>query len=216
MHRHYFHLTAHDDVNTLELEDGLIRTAVAELITQPSTINEIVVDIPRQRAIELGDAPAAPLVSLVISAEEADDTVPNLQPLVAEVAVINDSWQAQLIQLLPITRSWVGNTTPGVKVSAYVEAAPGIDAAALTAFLKNIGEDAAEIDEVVAGELLSPSDRSARSILSLQVDPEAELDALLSSGAFETLSKSELIETSSLAASAASEHRIVPNPNTWQ
>ena len=216
MQRHYFHLHAHDDVTTLELEDGLIRTAVAELITQPSTITEIVVDIPRQRAIQFGEGPAGPVVSLVISAESADDTVPDLQPLVAEVAVINDSWQAQLAEVKSTTRSWVGVATPGVKVSVLVDAAPGIGAPALSTFLTEIGQDAGSLEEVATVELLTPTDRSTRAILSLQVNPEPELDSLLSSDTFAKLSASDLLDLSSLTASASTEHRIAPNPNTWQ
>ncbi len=223
MHATYFEIVPHDDIARLDLEDGLIRNAAAALIANASTIDEIIVDVPRQRSIELGasgaDSASAPAMCIV--AAELADTKPDLDDLLVEVATVSTSWPATISTLLEVDQDWPGPVTPGVKLRLSASAAPGIDGASFATWITDsLHRCADRCEDLLAVTALQPaSDDDGPDALSvigtLSFRDDAALDAALSSAAFAPFAESEMIAPESLRAAAVSEHRIRPNPNTW-
>jgi len=219
MHQSYFALEAHSDVTRFEIEDGIVRGAVAQLLAQPSTIERVTVHIPRERSIDVGlpTATSGPQPALCITAEAENDAHIDLAPLIADVGIVADSWQVTTSTLAASDREWVGNVAPGVALRVAVSAAPGIDAANFRTWLTDALHRCADrCTDLQALRVTLPLHREPPSVIAtISFETEGALDASLDASALEPFIGSEMIDIRSAQITAISEHLITPNPNTW-
>jgi len=221
MHAVYFEVAPHQDIARLDLEDGLIRQAAASLTATASTIKEIVVDVPRERTIDLAGSNDGPSASpaVVIEAEEEGDTAVELDHLLAEVATVQSAWSAKLSTLIEPSREWAGVVTPGVKLRLSGSAAPGINSASFEQFVADsLLRCADRCDGLLAltlAQSIGQASNPPHAVAGFSFVDDQALDAALVASAFTPFARSELMQAASLHIAAVSEHRIAPNPNTW-
>ncbi len=222
MHATYFEITPHSDTAWLDLEDGLIRQTAAALIATASTIDEIVVDVPRQRPVPFGTGVDGSPATACITAADERDAQPDLRELLAAVATVSDSWPATVSTLREVDRDWPGSVTPGVKLRLTAAAAPGIDRPSFGSWLVDAVHRCADRCESVIAmttiENCARDDAEVGQFLAVagfSFPDDAALDEALSLSTFAPFVESEMIARESLRAVTVCEHRIRPNPNAW-
>lgn len=218
LHRAYG-LTSHPDVTRFEVEDGIVRHAAAELLSEETTVDNITIDLGvqvRQGSDESALAAFDTMMS-ISGVTEADVAPAMLADLIAEVAVIAAASPVEIIEISRLEKPWIGTPTPGPKVTAHVNPA----AADSPAFRSGIQELAASVG-------VSLGDVGARVMFGEQSEawpmtasisywfPNARAAAVALEGErFHALVSSSLIQPDSVVLVEAIEHRVTPNPNTW-
>ncbi len=219
MHHVLYCLTSHPDVTRFEVEDGVVRQAAAELLSEETTIDTIAIDLGifvREGAAETPAAGYDVLVS--ISGGTAEDVSPSeFAELVAEVAVVSSSTPISIDELSQLEKEWVGTTTPGPKVTAHFNPAASDSA-----------DYRDQIEALARSVVASIGNVGCRVVHSTPTDGwpfatslgywfanNAEAKEAFERDAFDLLSSSSLIAPNSFVLTESIEHRIAPNPNTW-
>lgn len=220
MHHQLFTLRPHGDVNKFEVEDGAIRGAVATLLSERSSITDVLVDIPRvlEKTQDAFDVPGADdAVLIAISAEEEIDAQPDMSKLSENFATVATQGEVDRIEVVERDRSWPGTATPGTAVRFRANSAPGIDTPSLTNWVKEVLLQCAEkLPDVGIRTMMATGTSDLTTVnISLSFPPGADPADTLTSRALKPFLDSELLDTGSLTVNMITEHWIFPNPQTW-
>ena len=222
MHSRLYGLTSHPDVTRFEVEDGIVRNAVATLLGDETTINTVVVDVGASvREATLEDPNLNPDalhdVMIAIHAEvEADSEPPNLAELVADVAVVGGSWSISSTELAELEKPWVGTASPGPKVTAFARPTDA-DSPRYRAGIAELARETATTLGDVGSRVVHVEGTPGSFSTAISFwfpNPDAAKAAWDRDG-FAPLIASDLIDQHSLALLEATEHVLAPNPNTW-
>lgn len=217
-------LSAHFDIAKFELEDGLVRQAAASLLAAPSTIAQITVDIATAGVVDVDTPHSAPSFDamLRIAADSMSDAQPpDLAELVADVVGVVGAWTVETSVLAERDDHWIGSSTPGVKLVAFLTSGPGIDRGSYDGWLRDAAMTcAAELDGVGVA-LVSPNDplvgvERFDTILELSFPGRAELEKALAEKTLQPILGSELLDLGKTQLVTTAEHRLVPNENAWE
>ncbi len=219
MHHQLYTLRPHGDTNKFEVEDGVIRGAVATLLSVRSSISEVLVDIPRDLGAEdaFGISGAVDGVLIAISAEMDIDAQPDMSALSERFATVDTFGEVERIEIAEREKTWPGTATPGTAVRLRAEGGPGVDLPSLTNWVREGLSSCAQklpgvgIRAMVAGEGSALTAVNISLSFPLGEDPADNL----TSRALKPLLESELLDPESLTANMITEHRIFPNPQTW-
>jgi len=213
-------LAAHSDIAKFEFEDGVVRDAVATLLSNESTISHILVDLAIER--ELALAPPIERAdwdgSVLIGASNAEDANPQkLAALVSDVASVVSSWSANVTEVSDLDMTWVGTATPGAKVSIVLSRSAGVDAASFDSWLiESLADAVAQMPEIGCRAITSlPESNPAKAIASFWFPTEASLNAATDAQLFAPIVSAHLIDVEQTRALTTIEHRLSPNPNAW-
>jgi len=220
MHHSLPTLTPHADITKFELEDGIMRGVVAALLSEPSSIAEIIVDMPRDGTDNLPvSAPSATDNALLaITASSESDAAAELDELVSPFAVVSRAGIADRIEVVERERTWHGTATPGVALRLRADRAPGIDVASFTHWATDsLANCAVRLPNSGIRAMVATVSESPLSSVSASVifDRDEDLRDALTDGALAAFTESELIAPDSLSIDMVTEHRVSPNPNAW-
>lgn len=212
-------LMSHPDVTRFEVEDGVVRHAAAELVSEETTIDNIMIDLGVQVRRGNPEHPVAALdtVLSISGATEADVTPPGLADLIVDVAVVAATVPLEIVEVSQLEKSWIGTMTPGPKITAYWNPAT----ADSPAYRSSVEELAATVASALGdvGCRVSFGERSddwpvTTSISYWFANPGAAGDAL-AGDVFDALDNPDLVAPESFLLVEAVEHRVIPNPNNW-
>lgn len=221
----YLHgLICHPDVTRFEIEDSLVRHAAASLLSTETTITSIIVDVGVHERTRANDSSGSSHRALafnafiMISGTGDDASAPQLTDLVAEAAVIDGSWKISSSEISELGKPWVGQATPGPKITALFNPASSISSPGYRAGVEELAKTVCSSLSDAGSRVLHVEDSSAPFATAVSfwfANPAAAEDA---AGAvlFEQVSESDLVDSGSLVFVEAIEHRIMPNPNTWE
>lgn len=216
---HWLHtLTPHGDINKFEIEDGVIRQAVATLLSERSSITEVTVDIPRDASDQSLDVDRAEdNVLIAVSAEEAIDANRDISELVSDFATIRRSGSVDRLEIAARERSWPGTATPGTAVRLRAELARDIDTPSLTSWLEEALEQCAvKLPSVGIEAMVGRGEDALTSVnVSLTFPKGEDPTTTLSAREFTDFFEGEVLDPATLTADLFTEHRIAPNPQTW-
>lgn len=217
-------LSPHFDIAKFELEDGLVRQAAASLLAAPSTITQITVDIATAGVVDVDTPHSAPSFGamLRIAADSMSDAQPtDLAELVADVVGVVAAWTVTTSVLAERDDHWIGSSTPGVKLVAFLTGGPGIDSGSYDGWLRDAAMTVATELDGVGVALLSPNDpligdERFDTILELSFPGQAELEKALAEDTLQPILGSELLDLGKTQLVTTAEHRLVPNENAWE
>ena len=223
---HRFHaLTCHPDVTRFEIEDGLVRTATASLLSQETTISSVIADVEihahsgfdAKSNVDIASIAQYNSSLLISSTDEAATSPEHLAELVAEVAVVGSSWRVSITELSELEKPWIGAATPGPKITVFANPDSAVDSPQYRSDIEELaGEVCAAIGDV--GSRISYIDDGSApftTAISFWFASPRSAEAAVESGEFERMYDSALLESDSILFVESIEHRIIPNPNTW-
>lgn len=220
-------LVQHDDIAKFELEDGLVREAAASLLAQPSTISDIAIDTLTSATFD-DRLPAGTGTSargfdalLRITASDENDARPTeLDDLVATVARVVGRWPVASREIASRGDSWLGTSTPGVKLNLLLSRGPGIDLSSYDGWLRDETQSTAEALDRVGVRSISPIDGtefpSFDTLLEFSFPSQELVNSSLDGGSLSGIVGSELLDPAQLRMFATSEHILKPNENAWE
>ena len=219
MHHWLYTLRPHGDVNKFEVEDGVIRGVVAALLAKPSSIIDVLVDIPRDANSQGSfDIPGAEdHVLIAISAEQDADAQPDMATLAKDFATVESSGSVQRTEIAERERTWPGTATPGTAVRLRAAAAPGIDAPGLASWLNDALADCVTKLPGVGIRAMPAAGSTGLTAINVSLafpqgeDPESQF----TSRTLQPFLDSEILAPGSMTANMVTEHRILPNPQIW-
>ena len=220
MHHGLYTIRAHGDVTKLELEDGLIRGAVASLLSEPSTIVEVLVDVPRDASSDLPhDAEPTPdSAQILITASSESDAESDVATLIAEVAIVERAGRVIHAALVAPEGEWPGSATPGVTLRIRANRASTVEQQAFTQWVdESLLTISSRLGGIAARSSTATQDDGDLPSMSASLtfpSTEEAFDAM-SSGALSSLLESDLIDPATVQIDLVTEHRFKPNPNTW-
>lgn len=223
MHTVVYALAKHEDVAKFELEDGLVRHAATELLARPSSIDRVVVTLPKAERHEVGAdhrPPSHDALLRIAAGEPADARPATLDSLIVEVAGVVGGWSVESTSIADRPDSWVGTATRGVTFSLMFGAGPGIDKSSYDGWLRDAlmtcsdELDGVGIQQHSLVESFVDGD-GFDTILEFSFPTEHSLESALNSASVQAIIGSELLDAQSLRAFAAVEHIHTPNENAW-
>ena len=213
-------LTCHMDATRFEIEDVLVRQAAASLVSEATALETIIADV----GIHLRSTPgtnASDLASVnallwLTSENEADTRPPELDALVAEAAVVTHSWLVTTNEISELSKPWVGQATPGPKVSIVFKRTTPDSPDYRTRLVELAGEVRDLLGDVGSRTAFADDDSCPfdAAIIYWFPSPEAAEQAFESNG-FDRVITSSLVDRGSAVVLEMIEHRIKPNPNNW-
>ncbi len=226
MHHALLALRAHRDLAKFDLEDGLLRSIVAQRLTEPSSITRVVVDLATedQRGVSADDGVAPhELDALVwISADDVADLDPRTLPVPLDhVAAEIAGWMIESVEVRDLDRGWVGTATPGLKLVFLLSAQDGVSDADFDGWLRDTAETCAS--RMVTGGLsyhrmLSPivDSPDVDAVVAFWFRSAGRLEEAESYGVFDPVHTAEVVDAEATTRLVTVEHRIHPNPNVWR
>jgi len=220
MHSTLFTLTAHPDITKFELEDGMLRGAVASLLAERSSISEVTVDIPRDGTENLPhDFPSTPDSTLIaITASSVSDTAQALDLLVNDFAVVTRSGAVDRLDITNRDASWPGTATPGVTLRIRADQTPGINLSSFTQWTKDaLGSCSERLPSTTIRAMIATEGSSQLPSVSTAITfaNDDELRDALGGKVLAPFVDSEFLSPGTLSFDMVTEHRVSPNPNTW-
>lgn len=220
MHHSLYTLKPHGDITKFELEDGLIRGTVSSLLSERSSIAEVVVHIPRDETADLpvDVASATDNLLIAISADSEADASHDLGPLVSEFATVERSGMVQRNDIVVLDRTWPGTATPGVALRIRADGAPGVDPETLSTWANDSLHIICEqVPHLGCWAMTATQSGSQLSTVtaSIQFAENNDLRNALTHGPLAPFLDGTQIEPSSRFMHMVTEHRISPNENTW-
>lgn len=213
-----FALNSHLDMTRFEVEDGLLRNAAADLLSNESAIETITIDIGLQRLPESVGEPLGTIDSLfLIKASNPDDATPaHFEELVASTASVAGSWTVETIPVTRLKKSWSGTATPGPKLNAFFRTDKTGDTSR-ERIVDVTGTIAADLGDVGSRVTFVSAGQEApfESAISLWFADVASAKDALAGPAYTTFFNSSLVDRESLGLYRTTEHVLTANPNIW-
>ena len=221
MHQRFFALRAHGDVAKFEYEDGIVRSAASGLLTEESGIDHVVADVATETALHGASefAKSSWDASLLISSATPDEPgIAEVPDLVADVAMVTESWPARVLTAGGLDSTWHGTTVPATKTSFVFRRAAGIDAASFEEWIQNeLVDTVNNVGTRGSRAILTRDDGDFddRAIVSMWFAQGDDLYNATATEIFSPFAGSSLIDADSLQLFTSVEHRLDPNPNAW-
>ena len=221
MHHGLYTLRAHGDITKLELEDGVIRGAVASILAEASTIVEVLVDIPRATSADLPRSvePTPDSAQVVITASSESDAERDLATLVAEVAVVERFGRVDRFEHGEVEQSRPGSARPGVSLRVRADRTSEADHTTFAHWVEDsLLTTASRLGGIEVRSFVAAREADAIPSVSASFAFPGTEEAFeaIESGALNSVLDSDLIKPETLQLDLVTEHRIRPNPNTWE
>jgi len=224
MHTVVYALVPHSDIAKFEVEDGLARGAATNLVSAPTSISQVAVDLATAGTVDLDSTYTAPAFGALmrISAESSSDAHPgDIDDLVGEVASVVGAWAVTSSVIADRADSWVGSATPGVKLIGLLTSAPGIDAKSFDGWVRDAVATCSSELSGVGVRLHTPQEAligasTFDNIVELSFSTHEQLEGALATHGVRQLLQSELLNADTTQVFTAVEHLLTPNENAWE
>ncbi len=213
-------LTCHLDATRFEIEDILVRQTAASLVGQETGLESIIVDVGVE--VRSAQAPEPTTLSSISAlmwfsgATEAETRPTALDDLVVEAALVTGSWEMTTYEISELSTSWVGQATPGPKITIAFNRTAG-DSPDYREELTEIAHEVAALLGDVGCRIAITDDETCpfeAAIVYWFASPSAAEQAFRTNG-FDRVITSPAVDRDSVVVLEMIEHRIRPNPNNW-